>query len=62
MQLFPLHHPVFTLKELLVVLVLHAHAHRRLNAQRLGDLYTVQIDGSGRFSLSDSDAQVIKLK
>ena len=60
MQLFPLHHPVFTLKELLVVLVLHAHAHRRLNAQRLGDLYTVQIDGSGRFSLSD--AQVIKLK
>ena len=60
MQLVLLHHPVFTLKELLVVLVLHAHAHRRLNAQRLGDLYTVQIDGSGRFSLSD--AQVIKLK
>lgn len=42
MQLFLLHHPVFTLKELLVVLVLHAHAHRRLNAQRLGDLYTVE--------------------
>ena len=60
MQLVLLHHPVFTLKELLVVLVLHAHAHRRLNAQRLGDLYTVQIDGSGRFSLPD--AQVIKLK
>ena len=51
MQLVLLHHTVFTLKELLVALVLHAHAQRRLNAQRLGYLNTVQIDGSGRFSI-----------
>ena len=62
MQLFLLRHPVFTLKGSSPFTWSARAPTRRLNAQRVEDLYTVQIDGSGRFSLSDSDAQVIKLK